>query len=107
MIACKAVLTTLLPIFAASPLAESFSSPWPYHFTHNAAKTSSARIIGLQFESVPRERLRGRSMLSSSDVEEDENEEDRKKAIREEIFWAKQRALAAEMTAKSDAALKR
>jgi len=57
--------------------------------------------------SITRVRTNAGLMLSSSDVEEDKSEENKKKAIREEIFWAKQRALAAEMTAKSDAALKR
>jgi hypothetical protein len=40
-------------------------------------------------------------------TDEEKEEEERKKKIREEIFWAKQRALAAEMGAKSDAALKK
>lgn len=42
---------------------------------------------------------------AKSDAEKEE--EERKKKIREEIFWAKQRAMAAEMEASSDAALKK
>jgi hypothetical protein len=42
---------------------------------------------------------------ATSDYEKEE--EERKKKVREEIFWAKQRALAAEMNAKSDAAVKK
>ncbi|KAL3794523.1 hypothetical protein ACHAWO_013004 [Cyclotella atomus] len=40
-------------------------------------------------------------------TDEEKEEQERKKKIREEIFWAKQRALAAEMSAKSDATLKK
>lgn len=42
---------------------------------------------------------------AKSDAEKEE--EERKKKVREEIFWAKQRAMAAEMEASSDAALKK
>lgn len=44
-------------------------------------------------------------LRAKTDAEREE--EERKKKVREEIFWAKQRAMAAEMNAKSDATLKK
>jgi len=47
------------------------------------------------------------SNTNTNEEEDDEEAEEEKKRVRDEIFWAKQRALAAEMSAKSDAGLKR
>lgn len=44
--------------------------------------------------------------MNGIDTEEEESDEDRKKRVREEIFWAKQRALAAAMDAGADAEVK-
>lgn len=48
-----------------------------------------------------------RMVASTNNNDEVEGEVDTKKSVRDEIFWAKQRALAAEMSAKTDAGLKR
>lgn len=48
-----------------------------------------------------------RMVASTNNNDEVEGEVDTKKSVRDEIFWAKQRALAAEMSAKTDAVLKR
>ena len=46
-------------------------------------------------------------MVTSTNSNEVEGEFDAKKNLRDETFWAKQRALAADMSAKTDAGLKR
>lgn len=45
-------------------------------------------------------------LSSTNNPDNEEDEKDAKKRIRDKIFWAKQQALAAEMSAKSDAGLK-
>ncbi|KAL7530110.1 hypothetical protein ACHAWF_003247 [Thalassiosira exigua] len=54
----------------------------------------------------PQRTIIARAMSSSDDEKEGGDGEDAKKSINDEIFWAKQRALAAEMSAKTDAGYK-
>ena len=56
---------------------------------------------------LPKCRRQNSGWQLGAKTDEEKEEEERKKKVREDIFWAKQRALAAEMEAKSDASLKK
>ncbi|KAL3791899.1 hypothetical protein HJC23_010759 [Cyclotella cryptica] len=98
---CLQLATPFTPSFAVRTVKESPKSKLP--------PINALRSVRSHSNIVPNHNQRIAALSSTSnDIDEDDDEvEKEKKRVREEIFWAKQRALAAEMTAKADAGLKR
>eukprot|EP00984_Skeletonema_dohrnii_P024886 scaffold14028_cov123-Skeletonema_dohrnii-CCMP3373.AAC.1 len=102
----KIVALTVLSIICLCSVATAFA-PTPFI----CSKSPSASAITKQFtpqncKQTNNERKHLVIYNTESDVEAEESEEDAKKRVQQEIFWAKQRALAAQFEAQEDAGVK-
>ena len=96
------VAPTVLLITLLCSLADSFS-PTPLYC---GIKSSNHHYFNYRQTNNARKQIVGVIYNASNNVKDEENEEDVKKRVEQEIFWAKQRAMAAQFEAQQDAELK-
>ena len=97
------VIATLLPVCLQPQLASAFSSSTRTTPVRPYSISTKIKTRANVIKSIQTHRL----LQLNAKTDEEKEEEERKRRVREEIFWAKQRALAAEMGAKSDSAAKK
>ena len=102
----KIVALTALSIICSCSVASAFA-PTPFICSKSPSGSAITKQCTPQnYKQTNNERKYLVIYNTESDVEGEESEEDAKRRVQQEIFWAKQRAMAAQFEAQEDAGVK-
>ncbi|KAL7527181.1 hypothetical protein ACHAXR_003750 [Thalassiosira sp. AJA248-18] len=106
------LVVSVVALISSYPSALAFvpTRPLTGHATSLSSPATHATSIDLRngsnrIQNAPHKQT-SIHILSSTNDPEDETEEEKKKRLNDQIFWAKQQAFAAQMSANTDASLK-